>query len=248
MYKNSKIDFESMLMNTLLEGSKRGSKIMEACIFHAVICEQIDFHNVQSSLDTFEQTEHSSTLRQTTLLFNLMCCIFSIPAIMMTIPLVFATVFPILGSLLEFLPFILFIILCVKLVQCHISPEEKKKMKEMKEKWTEKVTNHTHMHEHQGVIETHNAFHVDIELPGVKKEDINVETEGNLITVTCPRYRRDYHSEGKQEKICDYKRCIRLPETANMDNVLATYENGILYLLIEKKPEFAEQKKNIVIQ
>ena len=98
------------------------------------------------------------------------------------------------------------------------------------------------------VIDKGDCYQLKTELPGVKKEDINVDFEGNVITVSCPRYKRDYSEEEKMAKVCVYKKAFKLPETANMDSTMAKYENGILSLFIEKKPEFAEQKKNIVVE
>lgn len=181
-----------------------------------------------------------------------MCCIYSMPLMFMSTPLLFLMMLPLVQNVIECLPLILLIITVVKIIQFHTHPEEKKHFQEMKNRLCEKF-NKNEFHcpfasSIHGINETHNAFYIDIELPGVKKEDINVDFEGNVITVSCPRYKRDYSEEEKMVKVCDYKKAFRLPESANMDSTMAKYENGILSLFIEKKPEFAEQKKNIVVE
>lgn len=170
----------------------------------------------------------------------------------MSTPLLFLMVLALVENLIEYLPLILIVVAIVKIIQCHTCPEEKKRFQEMREKICEKFNKKqcycpctSSVHE---VVETHNAFYIDIELPGAKKEEINVDFEGNVITVSCPRYKRDYSEEEKMVKVGDYKKAFKLPETANMDSTMAKYENGVLSLFIEKKPEFAEQKKNIVVE
>lgn len=167
------------------------------------------------------------------------------PLLFMAVPLM---LIPVLENIFDLLPLILAIAIIYKVIKTCTSPEEKKKMMEMRDKCLQQFNlrecpcKSTH-----NIVETNNAFFVDIELPGVKKEDIAVETEGSVITINCPRYRQDYETE-ETVKICDYKRRVVLPESANMDSVIAKYENGILSLFVEKKPEFATQKKNIVIE
>ena len=114
----------------------------------------------------------------------------------MSTPLLFLMMLPLVENLIEYLPLILLIITLVQIIQCHTCPEEKKRFQEMKDKVCEKF-NKKEFHcpcasSTYGVVETHNAFYIDIELPGVKKEDINVDFEGNVIIVSCPRYKRDY--------------------------------------------------------
>lgn len=174
-----------------------------------------------------------------------MCCLLFMPLLFMAVPLM---LIPVLENIFDLLPLILAIAIIYKVIKTCTSPEEKKKMMEMRDKCLQQFNlrecpcKSTH-----NIVETNNAFFVDIELPGVKKEDIAVETEGSVITINCPRYRQDYETE-ETVKICDYKRRVVLPESANMDSVIAKYENGILSVFVEKKPEFATQKKNIVIE
>ena len=90
-------------------------------------------------------------------------------------------------------------------------------------------------------------------MPGVKKEDIKVETDDNELTVTAVRNARvvEEEEEKKEEApkpVMEYKKKYILPESADMSSVMAKYEDGILILYIEKKGEFVKEKKNIVIE
>ena len=103
------------------------------------------------------------------------------------------------------------------------------------------------------IKEHDNCYDLMIDLPGVKKEDIKVETDDNELTVTAVRNARvvEEEEEKKEEApkpVMEYKKKYILPESADMSSVMAKYEDGILILYIEKKGEFVKEKKNIVIE
>ena len=78
-------------------------------------------------------------------------------------------------------------------------------------------------------------FYVKVELPGVKKEDIQVEFENSVLTLTAKR--ADKTATG--ETTAEYRRALTVPEGVNTDQLQATYENGLLTLTLPK----AEQAK-----
>ncbi|OAO13794.1 DUF1295 domain containing protein [Blastocystis sp. ATCC 50177/Nand II] len=119
-----------------------------------------------------------------------------------------------------------------------------------------------------GVTETRKAFYIDIEMPGVKKEDIKVETDDNELTVSAVRHPRPVEEEeeepaqteqpeqakqAKQAKqaelpVKEYKKKYVFPESADMTSIMAKYEDGVLSLYIQKKEEFTKAKRNITIE
>ena len=123
-------------------------------------------------------------------------------------------------------------------------------------------------HKTSGVMETRKAFYIDIEMPGVKKEDIKVETDDNELTVSAVRHPRPVEEEeeepaqteqpeqakqAKQAKqaelpVKEYKKKYVFPESADMTSIMAKYEDGVLSLYIQKKEEFTKAKRNITIE
>jgi HSP20 family protein len=85
------------------------------------------------------------------------------------------------------------------------------------------------------VSEDAEHFYVKVELPGVKKEDIQVEVENSVLTLTAKR--TDKTKDG--ESTAEYRRALALPEGVDADKVVATHENGLLTLTLSK----AEQAK-----
>ncbi|WP_456432235.1 Hsp20/alpha crystallin family protein [Nitratifractor sp.] len=81
-------------------------------------------------------------------------------------------------------------------------------------------------------------FTIEIDLPGVKKEDINVSIEGDYLTVTAERKmkeevkKEDYYL--MESAFGKYTRSFYLPEDIDRDSIEARYENGRLIITFEK--------------
>ncbi|MBR3361753.1 MAG: Hsp20/alpha crystallin family protein [Lachnospiraceae bacterium] len=104
------------------------------------------------------------------------------------------------------------------------------------------------------VKEVEDAFEIIMDLPGVEKEDIQIELKDGYLTVTASkttqfsesgencRYIRKERFEGSA------KRSFFVGDFANEDNIRASYNNGVLKLTIPKEPEpEPEQPKRINI-
>ena len=86
--------------------------------------------------------------------------------------------------------------------------------------------------------ETENGFALEVELPGVKKEDMNIQVEKNIITVKATRVR------SKDEKFT-FERSFRLADDIDTENIKVSLENGILKFDLSKKAQAAARKLTI---
>ena len=82
------------------------------------------------------------------------------------------------------------------------------------------------------------AYHVEVDLPGVKKEDIAVDVKGNILTISGER---KYKAEVKKDDYykCEsnygkFQRSFSLPKNADSENIKASAENGELEVVIPK--------------
>ncbi len=76
------------------------------------------------------------------------------------------------------------------------------------------------------------------EVPGVKPEDVKILVEGNVLTIQGTK---DQVAEQKAEKVHRYERIygsfersFTLPATVDADHIKATYEMGVLTLVLPK--------------
>lgn len=85
------------------------------------------------------------------------------------------------------------------------------------------------------VIENENEFQVEILLAGVKKEDIDIDIEKDLLTIKAERKEtKDLQYNRKQTYFGKYERSFNLPENVDKENIGASLEDGILKVVIPK--------------
>ncbi len=84
------------------------------------------------------------------------------------------------------------------------------------------------------------AFLVHAEVPGVRKEDIHVSVDGNVVTVRAEVRQED--KSGSDEKLLRSERyygavarSLQLPVDVDSAKSKAKYENGVLTLTLPKK-------------
>ena len=93
-------------------------------------------------------------------------------------------------------------------------------------------------------------FHIEIDMPGIKKEDIKVDIENRILSVSATRKMK---KEVKEEEyyLCEsafgkVERKFTLPEGIDPEKISATLENGQLIIDLEKeeklKPRSVEVK------
>lgn len=92
-------------------------------------------------------------------------------------------------------------------------------------------------------------FTIEVEIPGVDKEDIHLDVNENSVIIRAEKKREK--KEGSKEK-GDYRyersyagfyQEVSLPENADTENIDAVYKNGVLKLTIPKKRITIKKKK-----
>lgn len=83
-------------------------------------------------------------------------------------------------------------------------------------------------------------FYVKAEIPGVKKDDIKVAVDGNLVSVSAEVRQEKEEKEGtklirSERYFGSVSRTFTLDESVDQDAAQAKYENGVLQLTLPKK-------------
>lgn len=99
------------------------------------------------------------------------------------------------------------------------------------------------------ISETEDQFLITAELPGMKKEDINISLENNRLAISGER---NFEKEEKSKKYHrvetsygTFERSFQLPDNVDEESIQATYENGLLNISIDKNED--KVKKQIEI-
>ena len=94
-----------------------------------------------------------------------------------------------------------------------------------------------------------NAYHIEVDLPGVKKEDIKVDIEEDKIIISGEKKLKEELKEDNYYKVESFyglfKRSFALPEEIDTENIHAESDNGVLEVIIPKldKPEIETTKR-----
>ena len=90
---------------------------------------------------------------------------------------------------------------------------------------------------------------ISAELPGVAKDGIDVQVEGNTLTLRGERKRETEHADGetyRMERVYgDFVRSFRLPKTVDATRIAASFNNGVLTITLPKAEESKPKKIDI---
>ncbi|QXP59485.1 Hsp20/alpha crystallin family protein [Olleya sp. HaHaR_3_96] len=95
------------------------------------------------------------------------------------------------------------------------------------------------------IKETADAFMVEMAVPGLKKSDFHIAIDNQVLSIaTETKAEKEYEEENYTRREFGYssfKRTFTLPESVNDDTINASYNEGLLTILLPKKEE-AKQK------
>jgi len=82
------------------------------------------------------------------------------------------------------------------------------------------------------------AYHIEVELPGIKKEEVEVKVDGNVLTISGERNLRNEVKEEDYHKVEShygkFSRSFTLPERVDVGKIHAESDNGLLEVVIPK--------------
>lgn len=89
------------------------------------------------------------------------------------------------------------------------------------------------------ITETQTAYRIDLEIPAVSAENVDVSVKDGVLTVSGERKAESESGEGKRHRVerrwGRFSRSFRLPENADADSIEARARDGVLYLTIAKQ-------------
>ena len=102
------------------------------------------------------------------------------------------------------------------------------------------------------IKENDHQFEILLAVPGLNKKDFKIELNEDILTISSEIKKEENVQEEnysrKEFSYSSFKRSFTLPETVNEEKIEASYENGILNLILPKKEEtLPKEKRNIII-
>lgn len=101
-------------------------------------------------------------------------------------------------------------------------------------------------------IEKENGYTLTLEVPGVEKEEVQIEVDNDTLIIKGEKKSETINSED-DKFVCErcygtFRRELRLPTDCEVDNVDAAYKNGVLTISIPKIKTVEKEKKKIVVK
>ncbi|OUS31698.1 hypothetical protein A9Q99_03805 [Gammaproteobacteria bacterium 45_16_T64] len=119
-----------------------------------------------------------------------------------------------------------------------------------------KATNNTcsttrRWHPAVDISETDDSYHILMDLPGIKAENVSIKVENNQLQIAGKRTRaseggaKTHHSE---RATGSFSRHFKLPKDADATQVNASFETGVLAIEIYKQEESKPRKVTINVK
>ena len=97
-------------------------------------------------------------------------------------------------------------------------------------KWTVPAVN---------VTDNEKNYEIELAVPGMKKEDFNIDLEDDLMTISCNKNEEkcDNKKNYTRQEFCYYNfsRSFNLTDDIDREGIDAKYENGVLNIILPKK-------------
>jgi HSP20 family protein len=100
------------------------------------------------------------------------------------------------------------------------------------------------------VVDKGDRYAVTMDLPGVKKEDIQITVEGSRVAISAESKSQTETRDGDkvlhtERTATSYARSFELPSEVTEDKADAAYENGVLLLTLPKREHVAGRKLSV---
>ena len=100
------------------------------------------------------------------------------------------------------------------------------------------------------VVETEREIRVQVEMPGLKRDNIEVDVENNVLTIRGEK--REERTEGQEGRYHlaerrwgTFARSFVLPRDVDADNIQASFEDGVLTVRIPKSEKARRRKIDV---
>lgn len=102
------------------------------------------------------------------------------------------------------------------------------------------------------IEETEGEYRLKAELPGLKKEDVKISVEDNVLTIAGERKEEKAEKHRKVHRVersyGSFSRSFSLPASIAADRVSASYKDGVLEIVVPKKEEAKPRQVEIKIE
>jgi HSP20 family protein len=102
------------------------------------------------------------------------------------------------------------------------------------------------------IVENEEGYVVKTDLPGIKKEDLNVTVKDNLLTIEATSSSEEVEKEGEsvikiERRPGNYQRSLRLGNAIDESAIEAQYVDGVLTLTLPRAEAATSRKIDVAV-
>ena len=101
------------------------------------------------------------------------------------------------------------------------------------------------------LVETGDHYVLRADLPGLSEQEVNIELESNVLTISGERKLEHRHEKGGYRRVerayGSFSRSLTLPEGVKADAVAAKFDRGVLEVSIPKPEQIKPRKVTISV-
>ncbi len=99
------------------------------------------------------------------------------------------------------------------------------------------------------IWEAEDKFHLEVDAPGVAKDDVELTFEKGVLQITLERKapegeRTNWHNERGYGKV---SRSVSLPDTVDPETITAELNDGVLHVTIAKLPQAQPKRIDVTV-
>ena len=102
---------------------------------------------------------------------------------------------------------------------------------------------------------TEKEYLISVELPGIEEKDIELEAQGDVLSIKAKREHKskDANQDGEKKyyrierQYGMFQRVIQLPEDADASVITANFKNGVLNISVARKEALKDEVRKIAI-
>ena len=104
------------------------------------------------------------------------------------------------------------------------------------------------------ICEEEESYKLTLAVPGMKKSDFEIDIDGNQLSISCSKEESQMEKEArytrKEYSYNSFERMFTIPDEINRERIDASYDNGVLTVMLPKKEEVKRQQisKHIAIK
>ncbi len=103
------------------------------------------------------------------------------------------------------------------------------------------------------VSEKDDAYHIHADLPGVKKDDLDITFQDGVLTINAETSQeKKEEKEGRvirqERRYGKFVRSMRLGDTVDADKIKADYKDGVLELVVPKAEKVKPRKIDVKVK